>query len=831
MGRRLNPVLMNPFHDLLLLLMIMVSSLSLLPHSSSQLQLQPSQLQSLLTIQQLLNYYPSSLATTNASDICTFDPAPASSLTLQCYEGNITQLHFIGNISDEGGGVPASPLLLPQDFSSSSFFDSLAGISTLKVLSMVSLGLWGPLPPTIGQLSSLEILNLSSNSLSGVLPMELSSLKNLQTLILDHNYFTGAVPGWLTSLTALAVLSLDNNSFGGFLPNTMASLQNLRILSLPNNRLSGEVPDLHNLTNLQVLDLGGNSLGSQFPNISNRLVSLVLRNNSFHSGIPAEFLASSNQLQKLDISFNGFEGPISAPLLLSLPSISYLDVSNNKLTGMLSQNMSCNGQLSYVDLSSNRLSGELPACLKAVGSSTRVVVYADNCFSGKEQHQHPSYICHNEALAVKVYPRDKAKQTKVGSKVVVVASGAMGGTIGGIAIISLVFLFVRKANHKNAEKVAQTRLIMENVSTVNTVKLLSDARYISQTMKMGAGLPAYRTFALEELKEATNDFNVSNLLIEDTHSQVYRGKLTDGSDVAIKCLTLMKKQNQQTFTQQIELASKLRHGHLDITAAVEPILKAAVKPKAQTAHGMLMMAVVKEMMNLHLSPQRVCNQPREEHDEKKLRELTGPGAPQKKLTWVQRIGAAIGVARGVQFLHTGIVPGMFSINLKITDVLMDHNYHVKISSFNLPTFDGRKGTVAVAAFSSGQKQKLQNRQEGGDSKDVEDLGVILLEIIVGRPIMYRNEVSVLKDLVSTAADDTARRSIVDPEVQKECSNESLRTIVELCTRCLSDEPSMRPSIGDVLWNLQFAAQVQESWKGDCCLQIHQDSTASSSSQA
>ncbi|CAL1374035.1 unnamed protein product [Linum trigynum] len=804
MGRRLNPVLTNPFHDLFFLLLIMVSSLSLLPHSLAQLQ--PSQLQSLLTIQQLLNYYPSSL-TTNASDICTFDPAPASSLTLQCYEGNITQLHFIGNISDEGGGVPASPLLLPQDFSSSSFFDSLAGISTLKVLSMVSLGLWGPLPPTIGQLSSLEILNLSSNSLSGVLPMELSSLKNLQTLILDHNYFTGAVPGWLTSLTALAVLSLDNNSFGGFLPDTMASLQNLRILSLPNNRLSGGVPDLHNLTNLQVLDLGGNSLGPQFPNISNRLVCLVLRNNSFHSGIPAEFLASSNQLQKLDISFNGFEGPISAPLLLSLPSISYRDVSNNKLTGMLSQNMSCNGQLSYVDLSSNRLSGELPACLKAVGSSTRVVVYADNCFSGKEQHQHPSYICHNEALAVKVYPRDKAKQTKVGSKVVVVASGAMGGTIGGIAIISLVFLFVRKANHKNAEKVAQTRLIMENVSTVNTVKLLSDARYISQTMKMGAGLPAYRTFALEELKEATNDFNASNLLIEDTHRQVYRGKLTDGSDVAIKCLTLMKKQNQQTFTQQIELASKLRHGHL--VSALGHCSDCCQEDSPSISKMFLIFEFVPNgSLRDHIS-----------------------GAPEKKLTWVQRIGAAIGVARGVQFLHTGIVPGMFSINLKITDVLMDHNYHVKISSFNLPTFDGRKGTMAVAAFSSGQKQKLQNRQEGGDSKDVEDLGVILLEIIVGRPIMYRNEVSVLKDLVSTAADDTARRSIVDPEVQKECSDESLRTMVELCTRCLSDESSMRPSIGDVLWNLQFAAQIQESGKGDCCLQIHQDSTASSSSQA
>lgn len=39
-------------------------------------------------------------------------------------------------------------------------------------------------------------------------------------------------------------------------------------------------------------------------------------------------------------------------------------------------------------------------------------------------------------------------------------------------------------------------------------------------MKLGAlGLPAYRTFFLEELKEATNNFDQSSL-IEDSRSRV-----------------------------------------------------------------------------------------------------------------------------------------------------------------------------------------------------------------------------------------------------------------------------------------------------------------------
>ncbi len=61
--------------------------------------------------------------------------------------------------------------------------------------------------------------------------------------------------------------------------------------------------------------------------------------------------------------------------------------------------------------------------------------------------------------------------------------------------------------------------------------------------------------------------------------------------------------------------------------------------------------------------------------------------------------------------------------------------------------------------------------------------------------------------VSIMTDDIGRRNIVDPAVQKECSVESLKTVMEICVRCLSSKPTDRPSVGDVLWNLQFAAQV------------------------
>lgn len=61
---------------------------------------------------------------------------------------------------------------------------------------------------------------------------------------------------------------------------------------------------------------------------------------------------------------------------------------------------------------------------------------------------------------------------------------------------------------------------MKTASLTSCLFFFALLGYISQTMKLGASLPNYRTFSLEELKEATNNFDASNLLSEDSNSQV-----------------------------------------------------------------------------------------------------------------------------------------------------------------------------------------------------------------------------------------------------------------------------------------------------------------------
>lgn len=436
-------------------LLVFVTLVFCIHHSEQQLQ--SSQLQTLLRIKRLLNF-PSALSSWNSkTDFCS--PESNSSSTVVCYEGTITQLHIIGETR--------APLL-PKNFSIESFVTTLARLPQLKVLTLVSLGLWGPLPDKIAKLSSLEIVNMSSNFLYGAIPQELSSLSNLQTLILDDNMFAGQLPDWFDSLPELTVLSVKNNLFNGSLPYSLSLLENLRILSLSHNHFYGAVPDLRRLTNLQVLELDDNAFGPQFPRLGTKLVNLVLRKNRFRSSVPLE-LTSYYQLHRLDISSNSFVGPFH-PALLSLPSITYLNISGNKLTGMLFENQTCSSELKVVDFSSNLLTGNLPRCLVSK-SNEMTVLYARNCLQDMNQNQKLMPFCHTEALAVGILP--ERKKHKDGSKLGF-SLGIVGGTLGGVILVALIFLVLRRGNARSNAKNPPARLISENAASGYTNKILSD---------------------------------------------------------------------------------------------------------------------------------------------------------------------------------------------------------------------------------------------------------------------------------------------------------------------------------------------------------------------
>lgn len=405
-------------------------------------QLQTSQSQ---VLQQLRKYleYPSALDSWENynGDFCEL--SSSLHMSISCQDNSVTQLKIMGDkrgVVREFYGFAIPNQTLSERFSIDSFVTTLTRLPSLKVLSLVSLGIWGPLPDKIHRLSALEVLDLSSNFIFGSVPPKISRMVKLNSLTLDGNYFNDTALDWLDSLSNLTILSLKNNRFQGQFPHSVTRVTTLTDFSMSGNKLSGRLPDLSSLTTLRVLDLRDNHLDSELPLMPKGLVTVLLSKNTFSGDIPAHF-GDLVQLQHLDMSFNSLSGvPPSA--LFSLPSISYLNLASNKLSGSLPDQLSCGGKLGFVDISSNRLRGGLPPCL-ASNSDNKVVKLYGNCLSIDSKHQHRGSYC-REGI--------QEDKSSTGTVIAVLVAAISGGVVILVLLVVGVLFLCRRYRSRKTPK-------------------------------------------------------------------------------------------------------------------------------------------------------------------------------------------------------------------------------------------------------------------------------------------------------------------------------------------------------------------------------------------
>lgn len=138
--------------------------------------------------------------------------------------------------------------------------------------------------------------------------------------------------------------------------------------------------------------------------------------------------------------------------------------------------------------------------------------------------------------------------------------------------------------------------------------------------------------------------------------------------------------------------------------------------------------------------------------------------------------------------------------------------------------------------------------ENAEKEDIYQLGVLLLQVITGKLVTFSNELDGLKLEVckftgstsppkfkpnsigwikfamqlekSLAEGPSKLRGVIDPSIRGTFADESMKTTVEFAINCLSKDSTKRPSIEDVLWNLQYSIQVQEGWASSGNLATH-----------
>ncbi|KAJ8549873.1 hypothetical protein K7X08_033580 [Anisodus acutangulus] len=698
-------------------------------------------------------------------------------MTIICKDNSVTELKIKGDKLvkvNEFYGVAVPNNTLSEHFSIDSFVTTLTRLSSLRVLTLVSLGIWGPLPVKIHRLSNLEVLDMNSNFLFGSIPYEMSTMVKLHTLTFDGNFFNETLPDWLDSLPNIAILSMKNNRLKGKFPHSISKLTGLTDIVLSHNAICGELPDLSALSNLHLLDLRENHLDSQLPPLPQGLTTILLSNNAFYGEIPEEF-GKLNQLQHLDLSNNALTGMPPADLF-SLPSISYLNLAFNFLRGSLPEHLNCGGELGFVDISDNRLLGTLPSCLNA-SSDKRIVKITGNCLSVDTEYQHSGSYCKQASLAKK----------RTTGKEIAILVGVVGGTVIFVVFLAVVLLIFCRRHHacRDVDHNMFPKVVHDNAQPNISAELLANARIISQAAALGSqGASSYRVFSMEELEEATEKFDNSALLGEGSIGKIYKGKLENGTYVAVRELTAYRLCTSWNFKLRMDLLSKFRHPHL--VSLLGHCIDGGVQDDS-TVHRLFL---VYEFIP--------CGNFRARLSEATLGKI---------LKWSDRLAILIGVAKAVQFLHTGVIPPSFGNSLKTDSILLDEHQIAKLSDYGMSILmeESEKFEAKGDGYNSWHMRKKY--------EDVYNFGFILLESLVGPFFSGKGETFLLNEMTSFGSQD-GRRKIVDPAVLTTSSQESLSIVISITNKCISPESQSRPSFEDVLWNLQYAAQVQTTADAD-----------------
>lgn len=294
------------------------------------------------------------------------------------------------------------------------------------------------------------------------------------------------------------------------------------------------------------------------------------------------------------------------------------------------------------------------------------------------------------------------------------------------------------------------------------------------------------------IKDATCNFSETLVLGIGGFGKVYKGTLRDNTIVAVKRGNPHSIQGLTEFRTEIEMLSHFRHHHL-----------------------VSLIGYCDERGEMIIIYEYMKNGTLKDH-------LYGSNLP--SLSWTRRLEICIGSARGLHYLHTGSAKSIIHRDVKTANILLDENFSAKVADFGLskigPDIDKSHVSTAVKGSFGYLDPEYLTRQQLTKQSDVYSFGVVLFEILCGRPVidpsLTKDQVSLI-DWVTKSLKRGEQNKIIDYHIIEEIKPESLQKFTETAGKCLAQCGIDRPSMGEVLWNLECALQLQENvMKADSC---------------
>uniref|UniRef100_A0A0A9FQD2 Protein kinase domain-containing protein n=1 Tax=Arundo donax TaxID=35708 RepID=A0A0A9FQD2_ARUDO len=195
---------------------------------------------------------------------------------------------------------------------------------------------------------------------------------------------------------------------------------------------------------------------------------------------------------------------------------------------------------------------------------------------------------------------------------------------------------------------------------------------------------------------------------------VYRGNFSNGRQVAVKMLKDTKSDGQEFMN---EVTSISRTSHVNVVTLLGYCLQGS--KRALIYEHMPKGSLEKYAFNSNLKGENI-------------------------LTWEKLFDIAIGIARGIEYLHRGCNTRIVHFDIKPHNILLDHDFCPKISDFGLAklclnkesaiSITGARGTIGYIA------PEVYSKQFGtvSSKSDVYSYGMMVLEMVGARDTNVNN---------------------------------------------------------------------------------------------
>ncbi|GKC92101.1 kinase-like domain, phloem protein 2-like protein [Tanacetum coccineum] len=291
----------------------------------------------------------------------------------------------------------------------------------------------------------------------------------------------------------------------------------------------------------------------------------------------------------------------------------------------------------------------------------------------------------------------------------------------------------------------------------------------------------------EEITKATNTFHDENCLGRGGFGNVYKGELTRFKErgmLAFKKLDRIHGQGETEFYKEIEMLSRYKDENI-IT-----LLGCCMEGKE-------LILVYEYASNGSLD---AC--------------LDSP-----HLTWTLRLKISVQAAKGLRYLHDPNKSHVRVIHrdIKSANILLDDKWNAKVADFGLSKISPEnENNVTYATGTPGYTDPQYHKTYMLTEKsDVYSFGVTLYEVLCGRlcyDITGNNKLLVFVPKWMKSYEQNKLEEIVFKELDiKQIDVSSLKLFSDIAYKCLNESPEERPTMAEVVSQLEVALQAQERY--------------------